>query len=107
MENASKALIIAGGILLGIITITMFYYMFNKASSVIDASSENGAQEELLKFNQGFEVYNKKIMYGSDVISVINKAIDNNKKYKVTNDYSSNYYVDVIVRKYFYTFKNI
>lgn len=97
MENASKALIIAGGILIGILTISLFYYMFNRVGQAVDSTSKNSEQEELLEFNKGFEIYNKKIMYGSDVISVINKAIDNNKRNGVTNDKTSPYYVDIVV----------
>ena len=105
MENASKAIVIAGGILIGIITISIFYFMFNRISSFTDATSKNSEQEELLEFNQSFEYYNKKLMYGADVISVINKAIDNNKKYNVENEKNSDYYVDIEVRK-FYFIKN-
>ncbi len=44
-------------------------------------------QKKYLLLINGFEAYNKKIMYGSDVISVLNKAIDNNTKYqsRITN----------------------
>lgn len=97
MENASRALLIAGGILIGILTISIFYYMFNNIQSFVSATSDNSEEEELLEFNKGFEVYNKKIMYGTDVISVINKAMDNNKINGVTNDKTSPYYVDIVV----------
>ena len=57
MENASKALVIAGGILLGIIVISLFMYMFNNASALMDSTSENTEESELLRFNQGFHIY--------------------------------------------------
>ena len=57
--------------------------MFSHISGFVDDTSKDYNQEEILAFNQGFEAYNKKLMYGSDVVSVINKAIDNNKRYKV------------------------
>ena len=82
MENASKALIIAGGILIGIITISIFVLMFNKIGDTMDVISTDTSEEELLKFNKSFNIYNKKVMYGSDVISAINNAIDNNERYK-------------------------
>ena len=97
MENASKAIVIAGGILIGIITITVFYFMFNNVGTLVSETSKNGDQEYLLEFNKGFEMYNKKIMYGTDIISVAYKALDNNKKNNVTNDKNNPYYVDIIV----------
>lgn len=101
MENASKAVVIAGGILIGIITISILFFMFSNVQKLVSSTSDNYAQEELLEYNKGFEVYNKKIMYGADVLSVINKAIDNNKRYKVTNEKDNEYYVDIVVRKFF------
>ena len=99
MENASKALLMAGGVLIGIITITMFVFMFNNIQHAVDGTSINYEEEELLAFNKGFEEFNKKIMYGADVISVINKAIDNNKRNGVTNQKNSDFYVDVVVER--------
>lgn len=97
MENASKALLIAGSILIAMITISVFYFMFGQISEFSEATETDTSQEELLAFNQGFEAYNKKLMYGADVISVINKAIDNNEKYDVENDTTNDYYVDIAV----------
>ena len=83
MENASKALIIAGSILIALITISLFYFVFGKMGTVVDETSENTYQKQLIAFNSSFEAYNKKTMYGMDVISVLNKAIDNNKNYSI------------------------
>ena len=98
MENASKALIIAGGILLGIITVSMLIYMYKKLGNVVDTISGDTTQEQLLEFNKGFEVYNKKIMYGTDIVSAINKAIDNNIINKVTAGDNSGISVNIIIR---------
>ena len=46
-----------------------------------DVTQKNYYQKELVAFNKGFQAYNKRMMYGADVISVVNKAIDNNRKY--------------------------
>ncbi len=105
MENASKFLLMAGGILVGMLTISIFYFMFSQISKFKSITETDYTQEELQAFNQGFESYNKKLMYGSDVISVINKAVDNNMKnqvfYKKNGDYVSEidneYYVDINV----------
>ena len=98
MENASKALIIAGGVLIGIITISLFTLMFNNISSFTNEISEDYEAKEVLASNQSFEAYNKKLMYGADVISVLNKAIDNNTKFNVNAGDSSGYSVDVVIK---------
>lgn len=82
MENASKALLIAGSILVGMIVISIFYFSFGQAGHLVGEVDENSLQEEVKAFNDGFEAYNKKLMYGIDVVSVLNKAIDNNRKYE-------------------------
>ncbi len=107
MENASKALLMAGGILIAMVTVSLFYFMFNRVGQFQSITQTNYSQEELKDFNKGFEAYNKKLMYGSDVISVINKAVDNNqrnevfyydkKKDKWISDTNNDYYVDIIV----------
>ena len=43
-------------------------------------------EEQIVKFNQEFLTYNKSVMYGTDVISVLNKAIDNNERYAEDDD---------------------
>ena len=98
MENASKFLLIAGGILLGMITISIFYFMFSQMSEYQNTAQIDYTQEELIAYNQGFESYNKKLMYGSDVISVINKAVDNNTRYDIVNEPTNEYYMDISVK---------
>lgn len=108
MENASKALLIAGGILLAILTISIFFFSFRNASYMAESMQDDSTQKELLAFNTSFEAYNKKLMYGSDVISVFNQAIDSNRKFKIeygeaystTNRDNMDYYVDVECRFY-------
>lgn len=97
MENVSKALIIAGSILLAMITISIFYFAFGKASSLTEAISENTNQKELIAFNNSFEAYNKKVMYGAEIVSVLNKAIDNNKSYNI-DEKLKDYYVNIEFR---------
>lgn len=78
MENASKALLIAGGVLIAIIIITMFIMMFNRMTNLQKEQEEQIKIEQLAAFNAEYEAYNKKIMYGTDVITLINKVEDNN-----------------------------
>lgn len=87
MENASKALMIAGGILVALIIITMFLMMFNNLSNIKKEQEEAVKVEQVEAFNAEFEAYNKKVMYGVDVITLINKVAENNKKYASNNDF--------------------
>lgn len=99
MENASKALVIAGSILIGMIVISIFYFAFEQSGRLVGEVDEDTLQEEIKAFNNGFEAYNKKLMYGIDIISVLNKAIDNNKKYDVSGD-EKDYFVDIEITVY-------
>ena len=85
MENASKALLIAGGVLIALIIITMIILMFSRLSNIQNEQEEQTKIEQLTAFNAEFEAYNKKVMYG--VITLINKVAENNKKYYNNFDY--------------------
>lgn len=87
MENASKALLIAGGVLIALIILTMFIVMYNNMANIQKEQEEQTRIEQIAAFNAEFEAYNKKVMYGTDVITLINKVAENNKKYNSNNDY--------------------
>lgn len=87
MENASKALLIAGGVLIALIILAMLLAMFNSMSNIQKEQEEQTKIEQIAAFNSEFEAYNKKVMYGTDVITLINKVAENNKKYSTNNDY--------------------
>lgn len=80
MENASKALLIAGGILLALMTLSLIVYVSTSTTRMAEAQDAKKASEELSAFNASYEAYNKTRMYGTDVITVINKAINYNGK---------------------------
>lgn len=96
MENASKALVIAGGILLAMLTISLLFLLLSNINSSKMTEEEKLAAKQLQEFNQQWEAYNKKVLYGTDVISVVNKAIDNNKKENTTTT-GEKYYVNVVI----------
>ncbi len=107
MENASKALLIAGGVLLAVIILSVMIYSYVHMQSLERAKAEVLRAEELAAFNREFESYNKKNMYGTDIISVVNKANSYNKKYDmdlITIYIKINENMDTIV--YQYEFKN-
>lgn len=87
MENASKALLIAGGVLIALIILSLFIMMFNNMSNIQKEQEEQLKIEQITAFNSEFEAYSKKVMYGTDVITLINKVAENNKKYATSDDY--------------------
>lgn len=80
MENAAKALIIAGGILFAIMILSLIVYMSTSTTRMVEAQEEKKQVEELTAFNKEYEAYNKTRMYGTDIITVMKKAIDYNEK---------------------------
>ena len=71
MENASKALIIAGAILLGVLLIGLGVFVYNQASTTVN-SAANMDQLEVARFNGQFEPYiSQKEISGTTAKSLI------------------------------------
>lgn len=81
MENSSKALYIAGSVLIAVLVISLLVYTFDKLGVVEEQKDEIAYEESITEFNREYEAFNKRIMYGVDVISCINKAVSNNEKF--------------------------
>lgn len=94
MENASNALLMAGGMLLAIIVITILVITYNGIVGFENSKIEQQTIQKVTEFNEPLMSYNKKVMYGTDLISVLNLALNNNKKYNVTTN-NEEYYVDI------------
>lgn len=82
MENASKALLMAGGVLIAVLTISLFVYMFTSASSIFQTEADVERTQEIEEYNKQYESYNRKLLRGTDLISLMNKVINNNDKYE-------------------------
>lgn len=87
MENATKALTMAASILIAIMVIALIYMLVNKISETAEQDELQLKAEQTAKFNKEFESYEKSLMRGTEVITVINKAINNNERYKDEQDY--------------------
>lgn len=76
MENASKALIIAGAILLAILIISLGIMIYNQASGVMDS----GAMDEVAvtTFNEKFMQYTGDKIRGAQVNALIDAVRQNN-----------------------------
>ncbi len=82
MENASKALIMAAGVLIGILILSLGVYLFTSfGNTSVQVQAENEANE-LNKFNSQFTVYQgRKDLTIYDILTVANYASENNKYY--------------------------
>ncbi len=76
MENASKALIIAGAILLSILIISLGIMIFNQASGIVNNNSLSEA--EISTFNNKFTQFEGGNVRGSNVNALITAVISNN-----------------------------
>ena len=83
MENASKALIIAGAILLSILIIALGIYVFNMAKGATNTDQLDTVQKQ--SFNSQFTQYKGQVK-GGTVQELINLVMSNNTKYKDSVD---------------------
>ena len=79
MENASKALIIAGAILLSILIIALGMRIYNSASSATGGADLSS--QEIAAHNAQFEAYEGR-QKGSQCVELCNKIAKNNDEYE-------------------------
>ena len=94
MENASKALLIAGAVLIVILLIAVGMKIFNSSSSTADQVDTNMQTVEITTFNNKFLQYEGK-QSGTQVKALINVVIAHNatdeaRKVKVNGETKGN-----------------
>lgn len=82
MENATKALLIAGGVLIAIIIISVMVVTFQKTGNVSKTYKSNIDEEEITKFNTNFTKYVGEELNIQQAISITNFAKNNNVEVK-------------------------
>ena len=85
MENASKALIIAGAILLSILIIALGVFVFNQAKGTMGNTGLD--DQKAAANNQKFEAYEGGAVKGSQVKALIDTVRTNNNSKTKDNDY--------------------
>lgn len=95
MENASKALIMAGGLLISILVASFMVLVLRKAGKINAEYDTQMSDNELARFNSQFELYARDDNTFFDVITVANLAYDINKK----NGYDSQNSVSVRIKE--------
>ena len=80
MENASKALIIAGAILLAILIISLGIMIYNQASGVVNNNAMS--EVDISTFNQKFTQYQGPNVRGAQVNALLNQIQMSNVTYQ-------------------------
>lgn len=83
MENASKALIMAGSMLIALMILGALLLMFSNLSSYQEVHTQSTREAQVIEFNNQFETYNRTDVRGNDLLSLVNRAINYNR----TNSY--------------------
>lgn len=88
MENASKALLMAAGILMGILVLSLAVFLFANFGSTSSQIRSDITSNQLTQFNTQFTIYaGRDDITIYDIISVANLAKENNKNYSSYSDY--------------------
>lgn len=78
MENVTKALLIAAGVLLAIMILSLLVIFGGQLSGYFSSQHETTIIEQDTKFNAQFENYNGQTIRGNELISIINKVVNYN-----------------------------
>ena len=95
MENATKAFLMAAGILIAMLIVGLMVLVYNRLSQTQKTKIESETKEQISNFNLKFEAYNKGTVRGYQMISLANLADDINKRYRESDGY---YKVDIIAK---------
>lgn len=80
MENTSKALIMAGGMLMAILILSVAIAGYNQIRNSSQVDQESLTAEQIAEFNSQFEAYNRENLTGIELVSLLNKIKDYNAK---------------------------
>ena len=93
MENATKALLIAGGVLLAIMILSLLVMLYNNLVDYQQNKQSTMTQEQIAKFNKEYEAYNRDNVTGYEIVGLMNKILSYNALNTVSssdNDYGNN-----------------
>ncbi len=103
MENATKALLMAAGVLIGIVILALGVYLYLSIGGYVKTSQEEINNQSLAKFNIQFYNYTseKNTLFSfQDVVSIANVAYENNSQKELLNEEKASAgtdYVEVLV----------
>ena len=79
MENASKALIMVGSILIGMMVISLLVIFYGNLRNINSLNQKVDVDQQAVEFNKQFDTYDRNKIYGSEILSLVNKVYDYNK----------------------------
>ncbi|MBP3255936.1 MAG: hypothetical protein J6M60_05560 [Clostridia bacterium] len=82
MENASRAIVMAGSMLMAIIVVSLVVLVFNNFSSFKASEEGLSEAEKTVEFNKQYDVYERNV-YGTDLFSLANKIISYNNQEEI------------------------
>lgn len=92
-ENISKALLIAGEVLIGVIIASILVVVFNRVSEFTGSYREYSDMRQIVEFNTQFTQYitnntntDATYIYAEDVVTLANQAIDWNRTTPNSNE---------------------
>ena len=88
MENATKALIIAGGMLIAMLIVGLLTWGYTQLRSLQKTNVEEEERQQIVDFNERFEAYNKKVVRGYQMISLANLVSDTNTRFAEDDGYA-------------------
>ena len=80
MENATRALEMAGSVLIGVLILGCLVFAYTRMTELKDIEHKTEVTEQAGDFNKDYETYNRNNLYGSDLFSLANKIEDYNKQ---------------------------
>lgn len=88
MENASKALVIAGSVLIALMIASLLYYAYQQWGTFEKAKQPKIDSERVAEVNKSYLSY-EKTLYGSELVGLINKMHDFNESRTRQANYSN------------------
>lgn len=86
MENASKALLIAGGMLILIVLVSIILLVKANVENYYASENELEMIADTTKFNEQFTRFNRNDVQGYELISLVNKVVDYNERLSEASD---------------------
>ena len=88
MENATKALIIAGGMVIAMLIVGLLTWGYTQIRALQQANVTEEERQQVVDFNERFEAYNKKVVRGYQMISLSNLVYDTNTRFAEDDGYT-------------------
>ena len=81
MENAAKALLIAGGVLLALLVISSLVMLFTNLQDYQNKTDASVLETQIANYNNQFSLYNRDGLTLMELKSIYNKIESNNKEH--------------------------